>query len=408
MGKTAAVLGTFDTKGEEFGYLLKCLHSLHIDTITVDVGTGCPVSFVPNYRAADGLQSELEAYPDKEEWMGCLAQEAALYIGKLIREGKVDGVISMGGGQGTFLANRVFRTLPVGMPKVLLSPLALLKDSAEQFLGLNDTMVMNSLVDIAGLNKVLKQNIRKAASAIAGMLENDIASEEEADKSAVGISCWGVTTPCVEQVRASLERHGYEVYIFHANGEGGKMLERFAREGLLQGVADITLSEVTMPLAGSYQEEVPGRLTGAGDRGIPQVVVPGGLDMVLRHKEEVEQISDRKIYRHTPEVVFVRSNKMENIRFAEVIAERLNRAKGSVTVFLPERGLSMADSLRGPLYEPDTDQIFFQTLKEKLSPWIEVIDMDCNITDVQFGKRVAAVLIDKMEKEEGVKNDYQS
>lgn len=404
MKKTVAVLGTFDTKGQEFQYLMECLRDFQISVVTIDVGTGDPVSVVPDYRAAESPACRCTKRPPKEEWMEMLAREAASYLEKLIGRREVDGVISMGGGQGTFLANRVFRTLPVGMPKVLMSTLALLKDSAEQFLGLNDTMVINSLVDIAGLNKILKMNIRKAAAAMAGMAGCGPQTAEGSDRPAVGISCWGVTTPCVEAVRRVLERHGYEVYIFHANGEGGAMLERFARDGLLKGVADITLSEVTMPLAGSYQDAVPERLTCAGKAGIPQVVVPGGVDMVLRHKEELSALSKRKVYRHTPEVVFVRSSKEENVRFAKVIAEKLNRASGDITVLIPQKGLSMADRPGGPLYEPETDRVLFKTLKDQLLPQIKVLEMDCHITDTRFGETAAEILIEKM-KEEEKKND---
>lgn len=398
--RTAAVVGTFDTKGIEFSYLISCLQAFGVQTIAVDVGTRPSSEIIPDYRAADLLDSKELGRKTKEDRMRCLAAEANRIIEKLVGEGTVHGVISMGGGQGTFLAREVLSHLPIGFPKVLVSTLAHMKDSASQFQGLNDTLVMNSLVDIAGLNQVLKDILQQAAGALSGMLFNQLEEKKSVPKPAVGISCWGVTTPCVNQVRKRLEEQGYEVYAFHANGEGGAMLEKFVKEGLLCGVADLTLSEITMPMADSYQEPVTGRLETDGPYPVPRVVVPGGVDMVLRGREELAALTDRKVYYHTPDVIFVRSSREENERFAAEICRRLEQLTGPVTVMLPLEGISMADSPDGPLYDPGTDRVLFQNLRENLSVGIPVIEMPCNINDTSFADKAAEVLINKMKMEE--------
>lgn len=405
--RTAAVIGTFDTKGKEFAYLTACLEAFGVETVTVDVGTGPSLELDADYRMSELIGEEILKAGPKEKRMKCLAAKADRVIGKLVSEGAIQGVISMGGGQGTFLAREIFSHIPIGFPKILVSTLAHMKDSAAQFGGLNDTLVMNSLVDIAGLNGVLRNVLRQAAGALAGMLANQSEAPEEVAKPAVGISCWGVTTPCVNEVRSVLEEHGYEVYAFHANGEGGAMLERFVKQGLLCGVADITLSEITMPMAGSYQETVPERLETEGPEPIPRVVVPGGLDMVLRGREELKTLPGRKTYYHTPEVVFVRSTPQENALFAAEICRRLGQLTGPVTLMLPQNGVSMADSPEGPLYEPETDQVLFGGLRDNLPEGIRLIEMPCNINDKDFADKIAEELIDKMEMEEK-KDDSES
>ena len=201
----------------------------------------------------------------------------------------------------------------------------------------------------------------------------------------------------MNEVRRILEEAGYEAYVFHANTEGGSLLEKFVAQGMLSGVADITLSEVSMPIAGSYQEPVPGRLEHAGTKEVPAVVVPGGLDMILIHKEEVSQESDRKVYFHTPEVVFARSNAEENKMFAETIAGKLNGTDGNITVMIPEKGVSMVDKEGGIFYEPETDKVLFDTLKNNLSEKIEVKEMACHINDPLFAREIAETLLNKMK-----------
>lgn len=397
MGKTVAVIGTFDTKAKEFLYLIRCLNEFGLSVIAIDVGTDSQSEVQPDYRAAEALDPGMRDRISKDKWMEAVAGQAVLIVKPLLDKDKIQGVISMGGGQGTFLANRIFRELPIGMPKLLMSTLALLEDSAQQFLGLNDTLVMNSLVDIAGLNSVLEENIQKAAGAMAGMISFGMPQKQREKKRSIGISCWGVTTPCVDTVREILTEKGYEVYVFHANREGGMMLERFVREGLLDGVADITLSEVSMPLADSYQKPLPDRLESAGEKGIPQVVVPGGLDMVLKHKEEAKADTGRKVYYHTPDVVFVRSNQEENKRFAETISRKLNGAKGPTVLMLPLGGISKVDGKGGIFHEPETNAVLFDTLKAGIEDNVELIEMECEITDPDFGRKIAEVLIDKVE-----------
>ena len=227
MENTVAVLGTFDTKGDEYLFLIEKLRLFGIKVITIDVSTNKSPLFVPDYLASDELDSSGNIKPNRAKCMEKISQVAYEIITSLIEAGRVQGVISMGGGQGTYLAASVLRRLPIGFPKLLVSTIAFVESSASQFKHINDTMVINSLVDIAGLNSVLESLITMAAGAIAGMLD---ASEGcrwvSGNKKAIAISAWGVTTPCAVQTGKYLKEDGYEVYTFHSSSDGGYLFEQ--------------------------------------------------------------------------------------------------------------------------------------------------------------------------------------
>lgn len=402
MDKRAAVIGTFDTKGEEFLMLIRKLKDLQVDVITIDTGLGKNESFEADYSAALILKSEgyrmdeIASAEKRAEYLEKTAEKAAQIVLELSESGKARGAISMGGGQGSFIAGIVMRALPIGFPKVLLSTIALVESSAKQFKNLNDTVVMNSLVDISGCNSLLEMTISEAAGCIAGMLENQTANGINSGKPAVGISAWGVTTPCVNMVRSLLEADGIEVYVFHSNGDGGMVLENLIRQGALCAVADLTLPEISMPLAGACVSPIPHRLENAGEAGIPQVVAPGGLDMVLASADQLAaggRFYNRKVYQHNPQVAFVRSSPDENKAFGKAIADKLNHAKGPVKLLLPLEGLSAIDKKGEIFYDPQTNQVLFDTLTSLITNnRVEILEADSHINSRSFAEAVVKSL----------------
>lgn len=402
---TVAVFGTFDTKKEPFEYLIAELKTLGIGTITIDLGTRSGDQRFADYNpidvaaAANTQLTEISSleYTKALEIMGL---GAAKLIRQLCDRGDIQGAISMGGGQGSFLAGIVMRDLPIGFPKVILSTAAT-RPSAH-FIGINDTMIMNSLADIAGRNSLLDMTIRKAAHTMAGLLTTDRMLPSELGKKRVAITMWGVTSPCVEQIRANLEKSGYEVYIFHANSVGGPTMESLISNGFFSAVADITLNELTSGrIAGEYKNET--RLKSAGIMGIPQVVAPGGVDMVnvgIKYPGAPipEIFKGRKLYAHNPSVVFARSTPKENRKFAEDISELLNQSKGSVHLLLPLKGTSTVDSENGPFWEPETDKVLFESLKELCQPRVKIVEINCNINDPIFANAAAEILRNELSK----------
>lgn len=397
MKNTIAVFGTFDTKGQEFALLKEMLGCCLADAVMIDTGLGKAYSCPADYVVREMLEAEGKTLSDpgnaalRADYLEQIARRTAKLLSSLQKEGKIQGAVSMGGGQGTYIAGVVMRSLPIGFPKVLLSVIAHIADSAQQFEHLNDTVVLNSLVDIAGVNQLLKKTMLEAAGAVAGMAEA-MKHGSLAARKTVGISAWGVTTPCVNFLGSYLEKQGVEPYVFHANGEGGSVLETLIRQGEINVVADITLSELSIPLAGGALRETAGRLESACAGGVGQVVVPGGLDMVLARAEDLEpggKFEGRTVYRHNPQVLFIRSNEEENLRFAEVIAKKLNRAKGPAVLLLPLKGLSAVDREGEIFYRPDIDEVLYRALKEKImNPLVAVREVDAHINSEAFAQEV--------------------
>ena len=402
MGKTAAVIGTYDTKEKELQLLTQRLNQAGVHTIAVDTGLGGHKGREADFMTSQLLKEEgyLDRIPktseEKADYLDKTARKAAEVVCRLQQEGKIHGAISIGGGQGSFIAGTVMRALPIGFPKLLLSTIALVESSAGQFKHLNDTLVMNSLVDIAGMNSILDGVITKAAGAMAGMLDLDTTSRKESDRPAIGISAWGVTTPCVNMVCEALEQNGFEVYIFHSNGDGGVILEKLIRQGVLCAVADLTLPEITMPLAGACVDEIPDRLENAARAGIPQIISPGGVDMILAASRDVQKggrFEGRRVYQHNPQVLFVRSNKDENIRFGEVIAEKVNASQGPVKICIPTGGFSAVDREGEIFYDVQADKAFVGALKAGITnEQIEIMEIPGNINDSIFAEAVVSKL----------------
>jgi uncharacterized protein (UPF0261 family) len=298
----------------------------------------------------------------------------------------------MGGGGGTAIGTAAMRALPVGVPKLMLSTLA--SGDVRTYVDISDLIMMPSVVDIAGVNRLSARILTNAAGAIAGMVKAEPPGDA-GDRPLIAATMFGVTTPCVTRARAVLEAAGYEVLVFHAVGSGGRAMEALIRDGFFAGVLDVTTTELADELAGGALSAGPDRLEAAGETGIPQVVSVGALDMVNFGPPETvpEKYRGRQFYRHNPQVTLMRTTREENAALGRIIADKLSRAKGPTTLMIPTRGVSLIDVEGKPFHDAAADAALFAALKANLSAKVKVVEMDTDINDEAFAVRAAETLI---------------
>jgi len=399
-GKTIALLGTMDSKGEEFGFVKGILEKQGINTLVIDAGTFEP-TLAPDIDAAEVAQAagaDLEALrkaSDRGSTVTAMCQGAAVVVKEAFNAGRFDGIMSLGGSGGTSIAAAAMKELPVGVPKMIVSTLASGDTSA--FVGAKDITMMYSVVDIAGLNKLSQRILANAAYAMAGMVQGEVPGSD--DKPLVAATMFGVTTPCVEHARKIVEDAGYEVLVFHATGSGGKAMEELIREGYFAGVMDVSTTEWCDQLVGGVMPGGEDRLEAAAKAGIPQVVAPGALDMVNFHARDTvpDKFSDRNLYVHNPVITLMRTTPQECAQLGRIIASKLNMATGPVTFFWPAKGVSMIDAQGQPFHDPEADQAFIECFKETINENVALIEMDCHINDPEFAEAMAQQIIGNLE-----------
>jgi uncharacterized protein (UPF0261 family) len=397
MSKTIALLGALDTKGAEYQFVKECIESRGLKTLLIDVGVLEPPVIAPDVsreeiaRAGGADLAELVTKKDRGEAVAAMSRGAAALLPRLYAEGKFDGVIALGGTGGTSVACSAMRALSLGVPKVMVSTVA--GTDVSGYVGVKDIVMVPSIVDVSGVNKISREVFARAAGAVCGMVEAHVPRGE--DKPLVTASMFGNTTPAVEEAKAILEREGYEALVFHCTGNGGKTMESLIEAGLISGVLDITTTEWADELVGGVLTAGPTRLEAAAKHGVPAIVVPGCLDMVNFWAPETvpPHFKDRTFYPHNPNVTLMRTNVEENKRLGEIIAEKLNMSTGPLAVLLPLKGVSMIDAPGGPFWWEEADRALFTALKQNLRSDIPVIEMDCNINDPQFARRCAEVLL---------------
>jgi uncharacterized protein (UPF0261 family) len=281
--------------------------------------------------------------------------------------------------------------LPVGVPKVIVSPSASGRREFGPFVGEGDVSVMHSVIDILGLNEISRAIFDNAAAAVAGMARDGGRPVGELGEKCVGITMLGQTTPGVMRVRDALVEAGHEPVIFHANGVGGPAMEHLVEAGALGGVVDYTLSELANTLLDGIHATGPDRLRVAGRHGIPQVVVPGCVDFFNQGARETvpERYRARKSYFHNPVATLVRLDADEEAALGRMVAERLNEATGPVHVVAPTRGFSLADAEGGDLWDPEADRAFLDSLRTSLRPDIPYEQLDAHVDDAAFAEVVA-------------------
>lgn len=400
--RTIAIVGPLDTKGPENLYLKQKIEENGMHTIVIDIRTMGKPGFIPDIESeevAAAAGTTLAQLLIKDDRAACVHQMgcgAAKVVCKLQEEGKISGVISMGGAQTTSMAAEIMRQLPIGFPKVMASTLATSVHDQTMLAGIGDTFVINPLVDVAGLNDVLKMVIERAAGAICGMVqmlkpEQSPVLRINPQKICIGISMWGVTTKCVMKLVRLLEEKGYQTLVFHATGIGGHIMEQLILQGVIKAVADITLAEFANPLIGGEYELNSVRLTSAARMGIPQVIVPGGCDMVkhiVRDGEVPEKYKDCKYYLHNPSLLFTRSSVEDSILLGEKIAEKANVGGRLTEVLFPLKGISAYDIAEGPLFDAAADEALEKTLERNLTADVRFERVNAHINDSAFADKV--------------------
>lgn len=399
--RVVGILGTLDTKGAEFAFLKARVEAAGAATLTIDVGILDEPAFAPDVtaeevaRAAGADLAALRTRGDRGEAVAAMASGAAAVVARLHREGRIGGVVSMGGGGGTAIGTAAMRALPVGVPKLMVSTLA--AGDVRAYVGVSDVTMMPAIVDVAGVNRISARIIANAAAAMAGMVLAE-APEATGDKPLIAATMFGVTTPCVTKAREVLEAAGYEVLVFHATGAGGQSMESLIRGGFIAGVLDITTTELADELAGGVLSAGPDRLEAAGEMGIPQVVSVGALDMVNFGAPETvpERYRDRSFYRHNPQVTLMRTTAEENAELGRLIAAKLGRAKGPTVLMLPLRGVSLIDVAGQPFHDLAADRALFEALRANLPANVGLVEMDTEINDETFAVRAAELLLAKL------------
>lgn len=403
--KTIAVAGTFDTKGKEFLYVKELIEELGLKTYMINMGVfdseiEVDVSNKEIAKEAGYDIEDIVSRRDRAMATEALSKGMELLIPRLYAEGKFDGIISFGGLGGTSLVTPAMRALPIGVPKMMVSTMA--SGNVSQYVGTSDIIMMPSIVDVAGLNKISKTIFTNAVLAIAGMvgMADKIKKVEEDEKPLIAATMFGVTTPCVDFAKEYLEERGYEVLVFHATGTGGKTMESLIDAGFFKGVLDITTTEWCDEIVGGVLGAGPNRLEAAGRNHVPQVVSVGALDMVNFGPIDTipEKFKDRNLYKHNPTVTLMRTTVEENIKFGQKIAEKLNASFGKTVLILPLKGVSMIDAPGQPFYGSKEDEALFDTLKNNIDKdKVNIVEMDNNINEKAFAQRAAEELIKMLE-----------
>jgi uncharacterized protein (UPF0261 family) len=400
------LVGTLDTKGTEVGYVYDRLRAAGVAVTVIDAGVLGPPAFEPDvsrhrvFAAAGADWEQVQAAGDRGKAVALAADGVATLAAELHRRGEVSGVLGLGGSAGTTIATAAMRALPVGVPKLMVSTLA--SGDVRPYVGTRDVMMMYSVVDIAGLNRVSRRVLANAADAMAGMVKGarDEDRGSSVDRPLVAATMFGVTTPCVEAARKVLEAAGYEVLVFHATGSGGKTMEGLVRDGLIAGVLDITTTELADNLAGGVMPAGPDRLTAAGLKRVPQVISVGALDMVNFGPPETvpEKYKDRRFYRHNPTVTLMRTTPEELDKIGKEIAEKASAASGPTKVLLPLKGVSAIDAEGKPFWWPEADAALFQSIRNWVHPPGLLAEYDLHINDPAFAEAAAGELLKMMTR----------
>lgn len=402
--KSILILGCFDTKGDVFSFLRECIISLGEKVITINTGVfgttdAFPVDFESDLVALEGGYgiANLRSERDRGKAIDVMGKGAARIAARLFHDGKIKAVMGMGGGGGTYIALSAMHQIPFGIPKMCLTTLAA-KDLSRQ-IGDKDITLMPSVVDVAGMNQILGLLVMQAAAAICAMA-NVVHTAKENTKGTIAISMFGNTTPCVDKCTELLTNAGYEVLAFHATGVGGKTMELLIREGRFDAVLDVTTTELADDLCGGICSAGPARLTAAAEAGIPQVVVPGCLDMVnFAHLDTVPPAyANRHLYSWAPDVTLMRTSVEENRILGKRLAQKVNRSIAPVSVVLPLKGISQVDAEGGIFYDPDADDSLFNAIKEHATGNVAVVGADLHINDLEFAALLVDTLLELMQK----------
>jgi len=394
--KHLLIIATLDTKGQEAAYVTDCVQELGIKPLVMDVGTLGDPLFNPDVKRADLAEAagyDLNHFVRTRDRSGAVkvVQEGGSIVARrLLEEGRIQGVFGMGGGTGTAIATHIMRCLPFGLPKVVVSTVA--SRNIREYIGTKDIVMFHSVADLLGFNEFIRLILGQAVYAVCGMMERDRAPKKR--RPMVAVTAYGINSTCAILAEAFLRERGYEMIGFHANGCGGMAMEEFISEGLLAGVLDLTPHEIADEMFGGYCRGIgPSRLVTAGERGIPLLFSPGGLDNAVFSPfyPMPEQLRGRK--RHDHDTRFcVRMGPGEMKAFAEIVGEKLNRSGGPTYVLIPGKGWSEVDKAGMELFDPETNRVFVDHLKAILESRIPIEVMDAHISEPAFARRAVEIL----------------
>jgi uncharacterized protein (UPF0261 family) len=399
---TVLIIGTLDTKGPETSYLQERIEALGCTTLVLDSGIlGEADGIVPDVsrqEVAIAAGSTIDAVRNAGS-RGAAVERMRIGVRKLALElyaaRRIDGVVALGGAEGSVLATAAMKALPLGLPKLLVSPIASGRRPCGMFTGTKDVLVMHSVVDILGLNAVSSHIFDNAAAAIAGMAtsfarQSARIGERTSPRKQIAATMLGNTTQPLMIVRRALAERGYDLVIFHANGVGGPAMEELIEQDYFDGVIDFTLSELPGNSVGGFHDGGPTRMDVAGAKGIPQLIVPGCVDFIIcPPKHQVpEQFKGRPSYFHNPEFTLVRVTREEQLHVARLLARKLNASTGPVVVVVPTNGLSIANHPNGEFWDPETDALFRAELQSQLRRGVTYMEFDGHINDEAFAHYV--------------------
>ncbi len=405
MSGTVLLVGALDTKGAEYAFVKELIEAAGLQTLVVDFGVMGQPAFEPDVSRAEvaaaggGELAYLASGTRKDEAMRTMAQGLASVVERLYGEGRFDGILGMGGSGGTSIATAAMRTLPVGVPKVMVSTVG--GGDVSVYAGSKDITFMPSVVDVAGINRLSRAIYANAAGAIAGMVKTE--AEATADeRPLIAASMFGNTTAAVDHARGLLEAEGYEVLVFHATGSGGRTMEDLISDGYIAGCLDMTTTELADEICDGVFSAGPDRVQAAPRQGVPTVIVPGCVDMANFGGIETvpDHYRERNLYQWNPEVTLLRTNEEENRQMGAMLAAAANAGQADkVSVLIPLGGVSMLDSDGDRFWDPDADQACYDALKSDLRAGIPLTEMDANINDPEFAEKAVALLLEMLQEE---------
>ena len=408
MSKTICIIGAFDTKGEDHAFLRQELLKLGHQVLTINIGVlGTTTLFPVDFEATEVLKSvgidlnQIRAQGDKAAAMKALDQGAPHLVRRLYEQGQFAGMIGMGGSGGSAIIASAMRSLPIGIPKVLVSTVA--SGDVSFYVRGKDITIIPSIVDVAGLNRISRLIYACAAGAISGMVQNEPPPAGE-DRPIITASMFGNTTDCVNACVKSLNEKGFEVLVFHATGAGGRAMETLVADGLVEAVLDITTTEWADELCQGVFSAGPERLDAPGRSGVPHLIVPGCVDMAnfgapSTVPERFRQ-AKRLFYEWNPSVTLMRTNTEENRQMGEIFAKKANAATGPVAFLIPLRGVSMLDGDGEMFCDREADRAMFDAIKANVKPGIPVIEVDLNINDPAFAAKAVEMMLQLINERE--------
>lgn len=402
MQKNIAILATLDTKGYDVAYIKGIVEAQGDSVTIVDVAPLGPPTIYPDYSSDEVAKlggwsiTDLLKKGKKDEIMAVMGEGAANLLLNLLKDGKIDGVIGLGGNQGSAITAMAMKVLPIGFPKFLVSTVA--SGNIRPYIGHKDIVVMFSVSDmLGGPNVVTRSVLANAVAALLGMVEHGKRIVPNKDRQTIAISELGNTEKAACHAVELLREKGFQVVPFHASGAGGSAMEELIDVGAIQGVLDLTPHELAEEVVGegAYLPVKPGRLSNAGRVGIPQVVSTGSLEyLCFGPKESIPaKLRHRKIYMHNQLNANLKLSRREMAEIGRVLADRLNEARGPTAIIVPLKGWSIYGSEGGPLYDPQGNKILVKTLKKNLKPEIELKEIDAHINDNYFVKQCVYKLL---------------